>query len=95
MRLIKFHCDGDEYFINPDKIMYVHQSKHKRKDDWTDGVRINLVDDIGIMVDESFKEVISRINNQEFNLSHDLFGKMERLELRVKSLTRNTQPAEI
>lgn len=86
MRLIKFHCDGDEYFINPDKILYIYQSER---------VRINLVEDISIMVDESFKEVISRINNQEFNMSQDLFGKIERLELRMKSLTRNTQPAEI
>lgn len=71
MRLIKFHCDGDEYHINPDKIMYVHQSKHKRKDDWTDGVRINLVDDIAIMVDESFKEVISRINKKPISYADD------------------------
>lgn len=86
MRLIKFHCDGDEYFINPDKILYIYQSER---------VRINLVEDISIMVDESFKEVISRINNQEFNMSQDLFGKIERLELRMKSLSRHTQPAEI
>ena len=71
MRLVKFHCDGDEYFINPDKIMYVHQSKHKPKDEWTDGVRINLVDDIAIMVDESFKEVISRINKKPISNPDD------------------------
>ena len=71
MRLIKFHCDGDEYFINPDKIMYVHQSKYKPRDEWTDGVKINLVDDISIMVDESFKEVISRINKKPISNPDD------------------------
>ena len=95
MKLVQFHCDGDEYFINPDKIMYIHKSKHKPKDEWTDGVRINLVDDMAIMVDESLREVISRIGNQELNVAYDCLAEIEKLKKSVKNLGRITAPAEL
>jgi hypothetical protein len=89
MRLIQFHCDGDEHFINPDSIKWVRS--HKRDV----SARITFTDDSEMVVDESLRTTIARINNQELNVAYDCMGEIERVKQKIKNLERNTQPCAI
>jgi archaellum component FlaC len=92
MRLIQFHIGGDEWFINPDNILHVHQCMlgNSSKNNTT----ISLVDESYITVDETLKTVVARINNQELNVAYDCMGEIERLKQKVKNLQSSTQPSE-
>lgn len=87
MRLILFHCDGDEYFLNPDSIKWVRS--HKRDV----SARITFTDDSEMVVDESLKTTIARIGNQELNVGYDCLAEIERLKQKIKNLERTTAPA--
>lgn len=92
MRLIQFHVDGDEYFINPDKIQRVHKYRLHNKDQ--DQTVITFENDEALRVDESLKTTISRIGNQELNVGYDCLGEIERIKQKIKNLSRTTAPAE-
>lgn len=89
MRLIQFHCDGDEYLLNPESIKWVRSHRT--------GVsaRITFTDDSEMVVDESLKTTVARLGNQELNVAYDCMGEIERLKQKVKNLQRNTQPCEL
>ena len=87
MRLVQFHVGGDEWFINPDKILHLHEMEN--------GTSISLVDESWITVDESLKTTIARLGNQELNVAYDCMGEIERLKQTIKNLQRNTQPSEV
>lgn len=86
MRLIQFHCDGDEYLLNPESIKWVRSHRT--------GVsaRITFTDDSEMVVDESLKTTIARIGNDELNLAYDCMGEIERLKQKIKNLERTTTP---
>lgn len=90
MRLIQFHRGNKEYFINPDKIIHVY--KHDDEDSRT---VIELDEDLSIIVDETIRTTIARINNDELNVAYDCMGEIERLKQKVKNLQSNTQPSEV
>ena len=89
MRLIQFHCDGDEYFLNPDSIKWVRSHRT--------GVsaRITFTDDSEMVVDESLKTTIARIGNQELNIGYDCLVEIERLKQKINNLYHTTAPAEL
>ena len=93
MRLIQFHVDGDEYFINPDKIQRVHKYRLHNKDQ--DQTVITFENDEALRVDESLKTTIARIGNQELNVGYDCLGEIERIKQKIKNLSRTTAPAEL
>jgi len=92
MKLIQFHVDGDEYFINPDKIQRVHKYRLHNKDQ--DQTVITFENDEALRVDESLKTTIARIGNQELNVGYDCLGEIERIKQKIKNLSRTTAPAE-
>ena len=87
MRLIQFHCDGDEYFLNPDSIKWVRSHRT--------GVsaRITFTDDSEMVVDESLKTTIARLGNDELNIGYDCLREIEGLKQKIKNLGRTTAPA--
>lgn len=89
MRLIQFHVDGDEWFINPDKIQRVHKFRLKDQDQTV----ITFENDEALRVDESLKTTIARIGNQELDVGYDCLGEIERLKQKIKNLERTTAPA--
>ena len=93
MKLIQFHVDGDEYFINPDKIQRVHKYRLHNKDQ--DQTVITFENDEALRVDESLKTTIARIGNQELNVGYDCLGEIERIKQKIKNLSRTTAPAEL
>lgn len=93
MRLIQFHVDGDEYFINPDKIQRIHQFTLRKEDILRKHTVITFENDEALRVDESFRETIARIGNQELNVGYDCLAEIERLKQKIKNLERTTAPA--
>lgn len=89
MKLIQFHCDGDEYFLNPDSIKWVRCHRIG------ESARITFTDDSEMVVDESLKTVIARIGNDELNVAYECLNEIERLKQKLKNLERNTQPSEV
>ena len=89
MRLVQFHINGEEYFVNPDKIAYVHKHEEEFR------TVLNLPNDECIEVDETLKTVIARINNQELNVAYDCMGEIERVKEKIKRIERSTQPCAI
>ncbi len=89
MRLVQFHINGEEYFVNPDKITYVH----KHEEEFRTVLVIN--DDEHIAVDETLKTVVARINNQELNVAYDCMNEIERVKEKIKRIERSTQPCAI
>ena len=89
MRLVQFHIDGQEHFVNPDNIIYAH----KHEEDFR--TVLVFTDDGCITVDETIRTTIARINNQELNVAYDCMGEIERLKQTIKNLQRNTQPSEV
>ena len=94
MRLIQFHIDGEEYFINPDKIKHM-RTKCTGLHDQIKCTLITFIDSEEILVDESLKTTIARINNQELNVAYDCMGEIERVKEKIKRIERNTQPSEL
>lgn len=96
MKLIQFHVDGDEYFINPDKIQRVHKYRlYSTSKDHKDQTVITFENDEALRVDESFKTTIARIGNQELNVAYDCLAEIEKLKKSIKNLGRTTEPAEL
>ena len=91
MRLIQFHCGGDEYFINPDKIQLVHKFKLHNKGQ--DQAVITFENDEAMRVDESLKTTIARLGNDELNIGYDCLREIEGLKQKIKNLGRTTTPA--
>jgi|TARA_B100000035_G_scaffold202191_1_gene172964 hypothetical protein len=91
MRLVQFHCEGHEHFINPDNIRYVRSKWFKKGAP----AQITFTDNSVITVDETLKTTIALINNQELNVAYDCMGEIERLKQTIKNLQRNTQPSEV
>jgi archaellum component FlaC len=90
MRLVQFHVNGEEWFINPDKIWSLHK-------DNDEGVKttLELDGDFTITVDETLKTVVARINNQELNVAYDCMSEIERVKEKIKKIERTTQPCAI
>ena len=87
MKLIQFHIDGEEYFINPDKIQRVHQYTLTKVDNTLrKHTVITFENDEALRVDESFKTTIARIGNQELNVGYDCLAEIEKLKRRIKNL---------
>ena len=91
MRLIQFHCEGHEHFINPDNIRDV-RSKYPKKGD---PAQIIFTDNSVMTVDETLKTTIARINNQELNVAYDCMGEIERVKEKIKRIERTTQPCDL
>ena len=83
MRLVQFHIGGDEWFINPDNILHVHQCMLGNSS--RNNTSIELVDESRLTVDEDLKTVVARINNQELNVAYDCMGEIERLKQIIKN----------
>jgi uncharacterized protein YlzI (FlbEa/FlbD family) len=94
MRLQQFHIDGDEYFINPDKIKHM-RTKCTGLHGQIKCTLITFIDSEEILVDETLKTVIARINNDELNVAYDCMGEIERVKEKIKRIERNTQPSAI
>ena len=94
MRLVQFHCDGDEYFINPNKIKHM-RTKCTGLHGQIKCTLITFIDSEEMLVDESFRTTIARINNQELNVAYDCMGEIERVKEKIKRIERSTQPCAI
>ena len=94
MKLIQFHIDGEEYFINPDKIKHM-RTKCTGLHGQIKCTLITFIDSEEILVDESLKTTIARIGNQELNVGYDCLGEIERIKQKIKNLSRTTAPAEL
>jgi hypothetical protein len=92
MRLIQFNCDGDEYFINPDKIKWL-RLKAQGFSGQIKNTIITFDDDSEMVVDHTVSQVVCRINNQELNVGYDCMREIEGLKQKIKNLGRITAPA--
>ena len=89
MRLVQFHINGEEHFVNPDKITYVHKHEEEFR------TVLVLYDETFIAVDETLETVVARINNQELNVAYDCMSEIERVKVKIKRIERTTQPCAI
>ena len=91
MRLVQFHIGGDEWEINPNNVVCVHQCMLGNSS--KNNTSIELVDESRITVDEDLKTVVARINNQELNVAYDCMGEIERVKEKIKRIERTTVEA--
>jgi uncharacterized protein YlzI (FlbEa/FlbD family) len=85
MKLIQFHIDGEEYFINPDKIKHM-RTKCTGFHNQIKCTLITFIDSEEIIVDESLKTTLARIGNQELNVGYDCLAEIEKLKRRIRNL---------
>jgi len=60
MRLIQLYCDGDKYFINPDKIKYL-RTKKQGLNGKIKNTLITFIDSEEMIVDHEIEEVVTGI----------------------------------